>query len=102
VYEIFPVGLCQAHDKVTFSNGHEMFPVGTYWVHDRVTFEMCIKMYLTETHQENGFCPFNVPGMCPPVSRGPHPQCWVNQLVRDDIPRFRFFDDSELMGEDRK
>ena len=26
---------------------------------------------------------------------------WVNQLVRDDVPRFQFNDDSELMGEDR-
>jgi len=33
--------------------------------------EMC----LVETWQVNGSCPFNVPDMFPPVSRGPRPQC---------------------------
>ena len=32
--------------------------------------EMC----LVETCQVNGSCPFNVPDMFPPVSRGPRPQ----------------------------
>ena len=31
-------------------------------------------MCLVETCQVNGFCPFNVPDMFPPVSRGPRPQ----------------------------
>jgi len=33
------------------------------------------KMYLVGTCQRNGSCPFNVPDMFPPVSKGPHPQC---------------------------
>ena len=33
--------------------------------------EMC----LVETCQVNGSCPFNVPDMFPPISRGPCPQC---------------------------
>ena len=42
-------------------------------------------MCLTETCQENGFCPFNVPGMYPSVSRGPRPQCQEVQIENADL-----------------
>ena len=35
---------------------------------------------LVETCQVNGSCPFNVPDMFPPVSRGPRPQCQVDAI----------------------
>jgi len=39
--------------------------------------EMC----LVETCQVNVSCPFNVPDMFPPVSRGPHPQCGFETIL---------------------
>jgi len=44
--------------------------------------EMC----LAETCQVNGSCPFNVPDMFPPVSRGPHPQCVFGLDIIATIP----------------
>jgi len=46
--------------------------------------EMC----LVETCQINGSCPFNVPDMFPPVSRGPCPQC---QLFKQILLRLETF-----------
>ena len=55
------------------------------------------EMYLAETSQVNGSCPFNVPDTFPPVSRGPRPQCrLVKWLDFEEGP----FDEGRLMGED--